>query len=157
MSSLIVVIYGFTGNSQTYDINYKTGIEVGTITEATLNEASGIAASNKTQNAFWVHNDSGDGPNIYLINKEGNLLTQGAVTNASSRDWEDIASFVMNGTSYLMIANVGDNPKNKSSYLLYIIEEPNYDPQNTNGNSYPIIKTISFQYEMVRKIVSQLP
>lgn len=138
---------GFTGSSQTYDINYKTATEVGMINEASINEASGIAASNKTQDAFWIHNDSGDGPNIYLINKEGNLLTQGTVTNASSRDWEDIASFVMNGTSYLMIGNVGDNPKNKSSYFLYIIEEPTYDPQNTSGNSYPIIKTISFQYE----------
>ena len=147
LSCVVFLIVGLTGNSQTFDIDYKPATEIGMITAGTIKEASGIAASNKTQDAFWVHNDSGDGPNIYLINKEGNLLTQGVLTNASSRDWEDIASFVMNGTSYLLIGNVGDNPKNKSSYFLYIIEEPTYDPQNTSANSYPIIKTISFQYE----------
>ncbi|MCF8714992.1 T9SS type A sorting domain-containing protein [Joostella atrarenae] len=127
-------------------LSYDQPVSVGTITNPDINEASGIAASYKTQGAFWVHNDSGDGPNLFLIDSLGNTLTEGSVTNASSNDWEDIASFQLNGTSYLVIGDVGDNPRNRSEYRLFIIEEPAYDPQSISGNTYSIVKTIKYQY-----------
>lgn len=43
--------------------------------------------------AFWTHNDSGDGPKLYLIGPNGALLTRGAIAGATSQDWEDMASF----------------------------------------------------------------
>lgn len=143
---LVLIVIGSV-SAQSYKINYGAASQVGTINSTAIREASGLASSYNTPGAFWVHNDSGDGPNIYLIGSSGVLLSTGSVANASSRDWEDISSFVMNGKSYLIIGNVGDNPINKSGYWLYIIEEPEYDPQSTTGNSYPIVRTIYYQYE----------
>ncbi|WP_281614971.1 T9SS type A sorting domain-containing protein [Flammeovirga sp. SubArs3] len=152
MCSLVLFFLSLSGSAQTFDINYNSPTTLGTITDPLIDEASGLAASYNTENAFWLHNDSGDGPNLWLIDKSGAVLTHGIVknkngSNASSRDWEDISSFVMNGTSYLIIGNFGDNPINKSEYYLYIIEEPEYDPQSTSNNSYEILKTITYQYE----------
>lgn len=147
INSAILICMVLMANAQTYDINYSSAKEIGKITSTVINEASGIAASYKTPDAFWVHNDSGDGPNIYLIDKGGQLLTRGALTGADSRDWEDIASFSINDKSYLLIANTGDNGTNRSEYMLYIIEEPEYNSEQTSGNSYPILRTIKYQYD----------
>lgn len=142
LSIFLTVSYG-----QVPKVNYAAPEEVGRISSARINEASGMAFSYKTDDAFWVHNDSGDGPNLYLISKSGNLLTLGQVSGATANDWEDMASFVVDNKSYLIIGDFGDNPRSRGSYKLYIIEEPSYDPNQTNASSYPIIRTINYQYD----------
>lgn len=146
-SAIFFLILHLNGISQSYKIQYGAAIELGNINDSRITEASGIAASYNTSGGFWVHNDSGDGPNIYLIDSTGRVLSSGSLLNANSRDWEDIASFVIDGTPYLLLADIGDNPVNKSEYWLYIIEEPIYNAQSPNGNSYPLVRTITFQYE----------
>ncbi|MBB6460439.1 T9SS type A sorting domain-containing protein [Flammeovirga kamogawensis] len=148
----MLLFLSYSGVAQTFDINYKTPTTLGTISDPLINEASGLAISYSTNDAFWLHNDSGDGPNLWLINKSGDVLNHGIVkqkngNNASSRDWEDIASFEKDGKSYLIIGNFGDNPVNKTEYYLYILEEPEYNAQSTNDNAYEILKTITYQYE----------
>ena len=81
------------------------------------------------------------------MNKSGDLLTRASISGATSSDWEDLASFELGGKSYLIVGDFGDNPRARSEYRLYIIEEPIYDPQQTSGNSYPIVRTIKYQYD----------
>lgn len=133
--------------SQVSGISYNSAREIGVIQDSRINEASGMANSRLTEGNYWVHNDSGDGPNLYLINSEGNVLTTGFVSGASSRDWEDITSFMWEGQSYLLIADVGDNPKNKSEYRLFIIKEPVYNANGANTTYYPLVATIKYMYE----------
>lgn len=144
---LMLVGFCFQSKAQSFKIRYGNAEEIGVIANSRINEASGLASSYNTTGAFWVHNDSGDGPNLFLVDSTGNTLASGSVFNATSRDWEDMASFVYKDTSYLLVADVGDNPINKSEYWLYLIKEPEYDSQNTTGNSYQIYRTIEFQYE----------
>lgn len=147
LSFLTFLIISFHCNTQVLQITYETPEEVGRISSPRINEASGMAFSYTTNNAFWTHNDSGDGPNLYLVSKSGELLTLGNVTGASSNDWEDMASFQVNGKSYLIIGDFGDNPRTRTSYKLYIIEEPNYNPDGNNPSSYPILRTINYTYD----------
>lgn len=141
--------FAFTSivESQVSKVNYDAPEEVGRIQSKRINEASGMAFSYKTDDAFWVHNDSGDGPNLYLINKSGALLTLGQVSGATSADWEDMASFVVDDKSYLIIGDFGDNGRSRDTYRLYIIEEPTYNPNGSNASSYPILRTITYQYD----------
>src|SRR6056297_708394 len=89
-------------SAQTFEISYQDAQEIGVVTNSRINEASGLASSYNIPRAFWTHNDSGDGPNLFLIDSTGKTLTTGSVDDATSRDWEDMASFVYNDTSYLL-------------------------------------------------------
>lgn len=144
---IFTFLFAAFADAQVLNITYEAPEEVGRIATTRVNEASGMAFSYNTQDAFWTHNDSGDGPNLYLISKSGELLTLGNVTGASSNDWEDMSSFQVNGKSYLIIGDFGDNPRSRSSYRLYIIEEPRYNPSGNNSSSYPILRTINYTYD----------
>jgi hypothetical protein len=136
-----------TSLSYSQIINYAPVQELARIDDAAINEISGVASSYNNLGTFWVHNDSGDTPRIFLVDKAGNTLTKGTITNASANDWEDIASFELNGISYLIIADIGDNASSRSQYSLYIIEEPNYNSSGTNPSSYSIKRRINFTYD----------
>ena len=131
--------------SQTID--YVLVQELARIPNPEINEISGVASSYHNPGTFWVHNDSGDTPRIFLVDQTGTTLTQGTVTGASANDWEDIASFQLNGKNYLIIADIGDNASARTQYSLYIIEEPNYSSSGANPSSYPIQRRINFTYD----------
>lgn len=128
-------------------IEYLAPRQLSVVSDERIKEASGLACSRQTPQAFWTHNDSGDGPNIYHINIEGKTLMSGAIEGANARDWEDIASFKIKNQTYLLIADVGDNPSQRKEYQLYIIEEPQFDSTKKINSPYKLEKTISFQYE----------
>lgn len=133
--------------AQVQQINYEDPEIVGRLKYDPINETSGMGMSYITDNAIWVHNDSGDGPNIYLIDTDGNLLNKGRVSGARANDWEDLSTFELNGKSYIIIGEFGDNGRNRSDYKLYIIEEPEYDPDQKEGHVYSILRTITYQYD----------
>ena len=128
-------------------IDYAPVQELARISNPEINEISGVASSYSNPGTFWIHNDSGDTPRIFLVDQTGNTLTQGTVTGASANDWEDIASFQMNGINYLIIADIGDNASARTQYSLYIIEEPNYSSGGANPSAYQIQRRINFTYD----------
>jgi len=128
-------------------IDYDPVQELARITNPEINEISGVASSYSNPGTFWVHNDSGDTPRIFLVDQAGNTLTQGTITGATANDWEDIASFQLNGKNYLIIADIGDNASTRTQYSLYIIEEPNYSSGGANPSAYPIQRRINFTYD----------
>jgi hypothetical protein len=136
-----------TSLSYSQIIDYAPVQELARIKDTEINEISGVASSYTTPGTFWVHNDSGDSPRIFLLDQAGNTLTQGTVAGASANDWEDIASFQLNGKNYLVIADIGDNASARSQYSLYIIEEPNYSSGGANPSTYAIQRRINFTYD----------
>ncbi|MCE5232080.1 MAG: hypothetical protein ABFC67_07550 [Mizugakiibacter sp.] len=96
----------------------------GTIADLRLDEISGIAASRRADGRYWVHDDSGNEPFLYALDARGALLGQVRVDDAANVDWEDIASFVLDGTPYLMVADSGDNAATRGHYELVVIAEP---------------------------------
>ena len=96
---------------------------VGNLENKKLNEASGLARSNRAANLYWAVNDDGP-PVIHALDSSGANLGVVRIAAAKNRDWEDIASFSYNGKSYLAVADIGDNDANHDNVTVYIVEEP---------------------------------
>ena len=96
---------------------------VGRLQNANIDEASGLARSQRYPDVFWVAND--DGPSVlYAIDGTGKDLGRITIKDASNRDWEDLASFTLDGVPYLVAADIGDNDGKRKDVRIYVIEEP---------------------------------
>jgi hypothetical protein len=96
---------------------------VGTLQNHNIDEASGLARSQRHPDVFWTIND--DGPSeLFAIDSTGRDLGRVKISDASNRDWEDIASFTLDGVAYLLVADIGDNDGKRKDVRLYVVEEP---------------------------------
>lgn len=96
----------------------------GLITSKDLDEVSGFAASHAHEDVLWAINDSGNPARLYAISLRGKKLAQYEVEGAKNIDWEDLASFDLDGKHYLLVADTGDNGGLRKSITLYVFEEP---------------------------------
>ena len=133
MRLLICVSILLTGCADADKLPQKDSpIEVaGYLAYKSLDEASGLARSYKNADQLWVINDGG-GPVLYAINMAGAKLGKVKLVKASNRDWEDLASFSLEGQAYLVIADIGDNQRRRKYVTLYVVEEPDIDQGKTN-------------------------
>jgi hypothetical protein len=99
-------------------------IEVGMMTDKSVDEASGIATSRLSDDVLWVNNDSGNEPKTYAINTHGKVLASLRIEGVANHDWEDLAAFSYQGQPYILIADIGDNDANRQHHFIYIIKEP---------------------------------
>jgi hypothetical protein len=110
------------------------------VVSAPINEMSGMVRSRRSNDLFWVHNDSGDSARIFAITGDGRSVLptyskfmhygdepergkrqwEGfEVLNASHGDWEDMAI----DEQYLYIADVGNNFNMRRDLAIYAISE----------------------------------
>lgn len=94
------------------------------MTAAPINESSGLAASLRDPRMLWTHNDSGSQPVLYAIEPNGARRGDLRITGITNNDWEDLASFELDGRSWLLIADTGDNASNRTNCALYVVAEP---------------------------------
>jgi len=132
-----------------------TGIpkEVCVVGDPLILEASGLAVSRTIKDAVWMHNDSGDVPRLFLVGLNGNTLGIVNVKGVTARDWEDMCSFELDGESWLLVGDIGDNGRVRSSTLpcqLLLLKEPTV---KLNGQTDPdfestvdVCRTIEFQF-----------
>jgi hypothetical protein len=96
----------------------------GLVTSGQLDEISGFAASRAHPGTLWAINDSGNPARLYAITPRGRLLARFDVRGVKNVDWEDLASFDLNGHHYLLVADTGDNGGKRRDIALYVFEEP---------------------------------
>lgn len=109
----------------------------GVLLSPQMNEISGIAYSNLFGSSFWGIEDSGNGPFLHLINKNGTITRSVFLANAVNRDWEEVAEV---GDS-IYIAETGDNNEAYTSYRYYRLTE-----LAAAGDTANNIQTIEFIY-----------
>jgi hypothetical protein len=114
--------------------------QVGQLENKNLDEASGLARSQRDSNVLWSMNDDGK-PVLYAFDLQGKHLGKVSIDGASNKDWEDLTSFTLDGTPYLLVADIGDNDAKRKTRRLYVIEEP--QPED---NSVAIAWQIRFSY-----------
>ncbi|MDJ0914053.1 MAG: hypothetical protein QNI95_10805 [Desulfobacterales bacterium] len=137
------------GQEPDLDLNSAEGwVHVGYLEHHRLTEASGLAPSRLTNEILWVINDSGNAPRLYAIHIRGQALGVVRLANADNHDWEDLASFRWRQSSYLLIADVGDNARQRRRSTLYIIKEPQIDLTSANPKPMTALPEwiIRFQY-----------
>lgn len=94
--------------------------------EKRLSEVSGIAASINNPGLFWVHNDSGGEPEVYLIDKSLKIVLTCRLEGIENRDWEDITigPGPEAGKQYIYVGEIGDNVARYQYKMIYRFEEP---------------------------------
>lgn len=117
-------------------------------------ESSGIAICRTVKNAVWMHNDSGDVPRLFLVGFDGATKAIVNVDGVKAMDWEDMCSFEMNGESWLLIGDIGDNARQRGAKnppcQLLLIKEPRlrHEPDSSTAKeiSVEVDRTIEFQF-----------
>lgn len=94
------------------------------IEENELKETSGLFYSRLNPNIIWTHNDSGNDPVLFALDRKGILQRQFDVKTKQNFDWEDISGFKLGAQSYLLIADTGDNFTIRNRAALLLIKEP---------------------------------
>lgn len=97
---------------------------VGLVTEAVIDEISGLAASRHHPGHFWAHNDSGNTAALHLVDETGKWVASVDTPGADNVDWEDMAGFRRDGRNYLLVADTGDNGGIRRTLSLHVFEEP---------------------------------
>jgi hypothetical protein len=105
---------------------FALGIPLVELTHPKLDEISGMVESIQQPKHFWVINDSGGKPHVYLINEKAELVFTIKLKGVKNRDWEDIAigPGPDSTKTYLYIADIGDNRARHPEKFIYRIEEP---------------------------------
>ncbi|MDJ0940905.1 MAG: hypothetical protein QNJ00_14175 [Woeseiaceae bacterium] len=109
-----------------------------------LREASGMTTSQRDPKLLWLHNDSGAKARLYAIDHRGRHRGRLTLDDAKNRDWEDVTSFTLDGTPYLLVADIGDNDARHEAVTLYVVEEP--DLSDDNKQRADIAWKIRFRY-----------
>lgn len=99
----------------------------GQLGEPKNREASGLAASRRTEGLLWTHSDSGGAPVLYALNADGSERGAVRIKDVKNEDWEDMAAFEQNGRALLLVADVGDNFSTRSPVALHVVAEPPAD------------------------------
>ena len=110
--ALIVSILASSGVAAQEDIR-----KLSTLPQV-INEASGMVAAKN--GGFWLLNDSGGNPELYLINRQGELLKKVWVENAVNGDWEALTKDLY-GSVY--IGDIGNNRNNRKDLVVYRVWE----------------------------------
>ncbi|OHB72444.1 MAG: hypothetical protein A2V70_14495 [Planctomycetes bacterium RBG_13_63_9] len=129
-------------------IDYDPPQKLCVLANEAVDESSGLACSRSRPGVFWTHNDSGDAARIYAFDAKGKDLGSCALADVPAYDWEDMASFVLEGKSYLLIGEVGNNGLGAEVHMLYLIEEPPINPvRGVIPRQIPVVQLIRFRYE----------
>ncbi|MBN1448956.1 MAG: hypothetical protein JXA28_13585 [Bacteroidetes bacterium] len=93
-----------------------------------VTELSGIAPSRWSSALLWMHNDSGDGPRLFVVDTLGDMVAICTLNGSVARDWEDISTVMLDGTSWIYIGDIGDNTASRLTVSVSRFPEPRIDP-----------------------------
>ena len=118
---------------------------LGQLTTDKVKEASGIASSVPLKGCYWTHNDSGNKPEVYLLNSKAALISTIKLEGVSNRDWEDIAEGAgpVKGKHYVYVGDIGDNAGIRKHIRIYRFPEPEKLPEEKTSVT-PDILTLKY-------------
>jgi hypothetical protein len=115
------------------DFEFSAPEKLGQVRNKRLQEASGIAASINNPGFLWTHNDSGNPPEVFLIDERSDIKFTCLLAGVENRDWEDVT--VGPGPdstkNYIYVADIGDNLAQYQYKMIYRFEEPKMPTDTT--------------------------
>lgn len=103
---------------------FSAPIDAGLMAEPADREASGLAASHRAPDLVWTHSDSGRPPVLYAMDLAGERRGRILLEGIPNIDWEDLSSFALDGKAWLLVADCGDNRRERRNCVLHVVEEP---------------------------------
>jgi hypothetical protein len=104
--------------------------------------------SSRDSRFLWLVNDSGSEPALHLVETSG--VDRGKVTlaHAKNTDWEDLASFSLDGRVFLLVADTGDNDAKRDFCTLHVLREPELPAAGKKLDGFTRAeRTIRFRFE----------
>jgi hypothetical protein len=89
-------------------------------------EASGLAVSRRHPGVLWSHNDSGNAPVLFAIDRGGTSRARLRVP-VEMRDWEAIAAARCPAGNCLYLGDIGDNRRVRQEIAIYRVAEPSLE------------------------------
>ena len=130
---LLLLAFNFA-QAQTFEVApFQPAQLAALITDPSLDEISGIASSRRAEQLYWVHNDAPRPAELQAIDETGASVAHLRIEGVRAIDWEDIASYTIDGKPWLLIGDIGDNAGVRKDYELIAIEEP-----DISANASPI-------------------
>ncbi len=106
------------------DSEFGPPILITQVMDREVAEASGLAASRRVADRFWMLNDSGNAPALYAVDRRGRTVSRTVLIGGTNVDWETLDAFLLDGTPHLMIGDVGDNQGVREQISLHFLIEP---------------------------------
>lgn len=107
-------------DNETVCPRFNSGKVLGTAKCKDLIEASGLAASRRSPDILWSHNDSGGTPSVYALKTDGTHLGVFTLKGVDSYDEEDMAA----DDKFLYLGNIGDNKMIRETIVIHRFPEP---------------------------------
>jgi len=101
-------------------------------------EASGVQRSLSLPGVYYVHNDSGDSATLYVTDASGQSLGKLQLAGVQAIDWEAIAGARLGGQPHIVVADIGNNDRNRGDLNLQVFAEPDF-------NSLPVDFNLSVE------------
>ncbi|MFD1003561.1 hypothetical protein ACFQ21_29825 [Ohtaekwangia kribbensis] len=126
----IVCVLAFASCMQTrkdtFTDKFEKGQRLAELKTKKLKEVSGIAASVTNPGMLWALNDSGNKAELYLIDKNLNIVYTCSLAGLENRDWEDISvgPGPDSNQSYIYVGDIGDNEAVYPYKYIYRLREP---------------------------------
>ncbi|HSM68357.1 MAG TPA: hypothetical protein VK830_01490, partial [Xanthomonadales bacterium] len=120
-------------------------MQTGILENPALDEASGMQASRRFDDVYFLHNDDGEA-RLFAVGQDGTDLGSFAVEGAENRDWEDLAAVPSDSGPLLLVADTGDNFSQHQRIRLYFVVEPEPDESGGYSGKYPVHHVIELQY-----------
>jgi hypothetical protein len=103
----------------------------GQLDVAIIGEASGLEATAAFPDRLYHHNDSGDGPNLYVTDAAGGGTRTLTIAGFAPRDVEDMAAGPCGGDRCLFLGDIGDNAERRAGVSIVVLDEPGADTTGT--------------------------
>lgn len=123
------------------------GKQIAVLADEAINESSGIVPSHHNPNCFWTHNDSGDKPQLFLVNRQGKTVARVGLSKAKAIDWEDIAIHTSGDDAHLIVGDIGGNTRSRKHVTLYILREPKLTVDDLKSD-VTLDLSVDFEVEM---------
>lgn len=127
---LLLIVMGNTMNNTPLQIDHPA-----------LTEVSGITRAASCGN-YWVVNDSGALPVLHYIylddEQPASYIGELSLTNVIQGDFEDLASYALDGERYILVADTGDNDEERPFVWLHLVKEP-----TLSANTRALVQSVS--------------
>jgi len=146
-ASIILVSCSTKQASEVEEPEFRRGKKLAEHKLKALKEVSGLASSVNNPGLLWAHNDSGNGPDIFLIDTDLSIRQRYVLAGVENRDWEDIVVGPGPDSSknYLFVAEIGDNEAVFPVKYIYRFEEPVFNEQQQQPVAIEEFETITFR------------
>lgn len=127
------------------------GQVTGTVTDPRVDEASGLAASQKNEGVFWTLNDSDKPACLYALTASGQVIHELCLDGAENFDWEAVATAhcADDGSEdmCLYVGDIGDNRYERQGVItIYRVPEPDLSQENVGHTKTQNWTSVQFVY-----------